>query len=101
MDSLRELDDKERTVVKYSLSGTISLTARQRLEHGLDQLQPVFAALYERHRVMDLATSPSEDELADLGLSGFAQSALEELIDAGEQDATNLLFRLARNVEAK
>ncbi|WP_051866871.1 metallophosphoesterase family protein [Corynebacterium atypicum] len=101
LDSLRELDDKERTVVKYSLSGTISLTARQRLEHGLDQLQPVFAALYERHRVMDLATSPSEDELADLGLSGFAQSALEELIDAGEQDATNLLFRLARNVEAK
>lgn len=96
---LEAVPDKERRVIKYALTGAVSATARRELEAGVAQLEPKFGALYERDRTSDLVTVPSTDELADLGLTGFAATALEELLDAGEQDAVNLLFRFAQSVK--
>ncbi|WJY67801.1 metallophosphoesterase family protein [Corynebacterium auris] len=101
LDELAAYPDKPRTVVKYSLEGTLGLEATRRLEQGIDELEPVFAALYERTRLMDLHLEPAAEELANLPLEGFANSAMEELIelsarDAAARDAVNLLFRLSK-----
>ncbi|WP_018295816.1 metallophosphoesterase family protein [Corynebacterium lubricantis] len=99
---LEAYENKSRTVIKYALSGTLGLEATRRLEEGLDKLEPVFAALYERTRLMDLHLEPGEDELTALPLTGFARSAMSELAQsAGQQDPTardavNLLFRLSQ-----
>ena len=48
---------------------------------------------------MDLHLAPSEDELSELSLSGYAADALSELLEDLEnptaRDAANLLFRLS------
>ncbi|MHA2788695.1 metallophosphoesterase family protein [Corynebacterium sp. S7] len=101
---LSAYENKERTVIKYAISGTLGLEATRRLEEGLSELEPVFAALYERTRLMDLHLEPGEDELAALPLSGFARSAMAELAESAKQhdptarDAVNLLFRLSQEV---
>ncbi|QPK83997.1 exonuclease SbcCD subunit D [Corynebacterium qintianiae] len=99
---LRSYPDKERTVIKYAIVGTLGLEDTRRLEEGLAELEPVFASLRERDRLMDLHLEPGEDELANLPLGGFAADAMGELVgaaSAGElaaRDAVNLLFRLSR-----
>ncbi|OFK62249.1 metallophosphoesterase [Corynebacterium sp. HMSC078A10] len=99
---LAELDavpEKIRTAVKYSLRGTVGLSAQARLEQGLAELEEVFASLKPRERTMDLHLAPSEEELSELSLSGYAADALAELLedldDPTARDAANLLFRLS------
>lgn len=92
--------EKERTVIKYALSGTLTLTDTQNLEQGIDARRPVFAALYERERLMDLHLEPGDDEIEHLSVGGVAQGALAELFDDPDdpiaRDAVNLMFRLAK-----
>lgn len=96
---LEEMPGKTRTAVKYSLRGTLGLSAQARLEQGLANLEEVFASLKPRERTMDLHLAPSEDELSELSLSGYAADALSELLEDLEnptaRDAANLLFRLS------
>ena len=96
---LEEMPGKTRTAVKYSLRGTLGLSAQARLEQGLANLEEVFASLKPRERTMDLHLAPSEDELSELSLSGYAADALSELLKDLEnptaRDAANLLFRLS------
>ncbi|WP_342319536.1 metallophosphoesterase family protein [Corynebacterium mayonis] len=100
LEQLQAYPDKARTVVKYSIDGTLGLAATQRLEQGIADVEPVFAALYERDRLMNLHLEPSEEELADLPLSGFARATLDELLSTADsqpsRDAINLLFRLSK-----
>lgn len=105
---LAELDaypEKGRTVVKYSLAGTLGLEATRELEAGLGEREHVFGALFERERIMDLHLEPSDEELEALPITGYARDAMTELITrtadapAGEtaaRDAVNLLFRLSK-----
>lgn len=101
---LKAYPDKARTVIKYSLEGTLGLADSQRLERGIAELEPTFGNLYERTRLMNLHLEPSDEEMAELPLSGYAREAMEELVDAaagGEgsataRDAVNLLFRMAK-----
>ena len=93
--------DKARTVIKYGLRGTLDMTATRALEEGLEARRPVFAALFERERLTDLHLEPGPEELEALGVSGFADAALKELVaaagaDPTARDAVNLFFRLAR-----
>ncbi|MCK7642973.1 metallophosphoesterase [Corynebacterium sp. CCM 8835] len=74
--------EKARTVVKYALRGSVDLTTWQRLETGLSRLQPRFASLRERPRLMDLTVVPGDAELRELQLSGYAAGAWNELLDA-------------------
>lgn len=117
---------KERTVIKYALVGTVDIATKRYLESAFAEREEVFAALYERERLMDLHLEPSEDDLAELAQGGFVGRALEELIaQAGAEsegfdavaaieaesaagggaapdpgtvarDAINLLFRLSK-----
>jgi DNA repair exonuclease SbcCD nuclease subunit len=92
---------KDRTALKYGLRGTLTMTATRLLEEGLEARRPVFAALHERERLTDLHLEPGPEELASLGVTGFAAGALRELVDAAvddptARDAVNLFFRLAR-----
>ncbi|WJY74947.1 Nuclease SbcCD subunit D [Corynebacterium canis] len=92
--------EKSRTVVKYALRGTLGVSDMRRLEQGLEEREPVFAALYERARLTSLSVAPSQDELMELELSGYANDALHELLERSEDetaaDALRLLFRLAK-----
>jgi DNA repair exonuclease SbcCD nuclease subunit len=96
--------DKDRTVVQLVLTGTLTVTDRAALDACLDKYSRLFAwiGLWDSH--CDLAVVPADGEFADLGIGGFAASAVAELVDtarSGEdaaldaQGALALLLRLA------
>lgn len=98
------MPDKDRTVVRLALTGSLTVTDRAALDACLDRYSRLFAwlGLWERHT--DLAVVPADGEFDDLGIGGFAASAVEELIataragadDSGDaQAALALLLRLA------
>ncbi len=102
---LAGLPAKSTTIVKLTLSGTIGVLDRARVEAALDEARQLFAAV-ERHTHRDqLAVLPDGGDFADLELSGFQRQALMELLDGARgdgpdaeryQDALALLYRLAR-----
>lgn len=102
--NLDMMPEKDRTVVRLVLTGALSVTDRAALDACLDRHSRLFAGLglWERHCA--LATVPADGEFCDLGLGGFAASAVQELVDTarseGEQAhdaqaALALLLRLA------
>ncbi|MCX7542039.1 metallophosphoesterase [Corynebacterium sp. P5848] len=103
---LEAYPDKARTVIKYALRGSVDLSTWQRLESGITRLQPRFASLRERPRLMDITVVPCDEELRELQLSGYAAGAWDELLDAAlgsettpadpvARDALRLLHRFA------
>ena len=103
---LAALPDKARTVVRLDLIGALTPAEDARLEAMLADQADLFAALTRSGRGSDLAVVAHDDDLAALGLSGYAQSAAEEIaaIAAGDgpdhetaRDALRLLYRLARH----
>lgn len=92
--------EKSRTVVKYALQGTLGVEDMRRLEQGLEEREPIFAALYERRRLTSLAVEPTAEELTELELAGYAKAAMHELLaendDPTAADALRLLFRFAQ-----
>ncbi|APT88666.1 hypothetical protein CFRA_04670 [Corynebacterium frankenforstense DSM 45800] len=99
LETLNGWEDKKNSAVKYALTGSVGLAQRRELERGIAALEPVFASLRERTRLMDLHTAPSAEEIADSGMTGFVAETLDELVEAGETDAVNLLFRLYETEE--
>ena len=98
------LADKDRTVVRLVLTGSLTVTDRAALDACLDKHARLFAwlGLWERH--CDLVVVPADGEFADLGIGGFAASAVAELMDTARstaedaqdaQAALALLMRLA------
>ncbi len=101
--SLEDIADKERTVVRLHLVGSLSLSLHGALQDRLSSAEDVFAAL--NARTEDLLTIPDDADFADLGFSGFADATVRRLRTtieegAGEsttaRDALMLLIRLAR-----
>ncbi|CAN5869042.1 exonuclease SbcCD subunit D [soil metagenome] len=97
------LPDKDRTVVRLVLTGTLTVTDRAALDACLDKYARLFAwvGLWERH--CDLVVVPADGEFADLGIGGFAASAVEELVATARasahedsQDAQGALALLLR-----
>jgi DNA repair exonuclease SbcCD nuclease subunit len=100
-----QLTDKDRTVVRLALTGSLTVTDRAALDACLDKYARLFAwlGLWERHT--DLAVIPADGEFTDLGIGGFAAAAVEELVSkaradnadsaADAQAALALLLRLA------
>jgi DNA repair exonuclease SbcCD nuclease subunit len=104
--NLDMMPDKDRTVVRLALTGSLRVTDRAALDACLDRYAQLFASLriWERHS--DIAVVPDNAEFADLGIGGFAAAAVEELVatarSEGEaavdaQGALALLLRLARD----
>ena len=99
---LEEIADKERTVVKLRLVGTLSLQLSARLDAVLEEAEELLGALQLRRR--DLAVVPEDADFGDFGLTGFAENTVQRLRalaeDTGEKslearDALALLIRLA------
>jgi DNA repair exonuclease SbcCD nuclease subunit len=98
------LPDKDRTVVRLALTGSLSVTDRAALDACLDRYSRVFAALRIWERRSDIAVVPEDGEFADLGIGGFAAAAVDELVAtarsadgeaaADAQAALGLLLRL-------
>jgi DNA repair exonuclease SbcCD nuclease subunit len=78
--NLDELPDKDRTVVKMGLVGTLTVTDRAALDAIIDRQSLRFAGLRIWERNTELAVMPSEDEFDDLGIGGFAADAVAELV---------------------
>ena len=106
---LDALAPKERTIVKLTLVGTISLSANARLESLLEHQRDLFGAIEQWQRHTELVVRPDDDDFADLPLSGFAADALAALraeasgggTDAdAARDALALLVRFATTAGA-
>lgn len=98
------MTEKERTVVRLALTGSLTVTDRAALDACLDKYARLFAwlGLWERHT--DLAVMPADGEFSDLGIGGFAAAAVEELVATAREDSATavdaqaalaLLLRLA------
>lgn len=94
--------DKEVTALWLQLSGTLSVRDKARLDDALQDRALVFALLTLWQRHYDLSVVPDDHDFGDLGLTGFADDAVQELIDLttddgqwqSAQDALGLLYRL-------
>jgi len=102
--NLDGLLDKDRTVVRVALTGSLSVTDRAGLDACLDKYARLFASLRIWQRHSNIAVVPEDGEFGDLGLSGFAAAAVEELVATARSDddeatdaqaALALLLRLA------
>lgn len=100
---LAALPRKADTIVRTALSGTLTLAEARVLDEVLDHATASFAALYPWQRHTDLAVVPGDGEFTDLGVSGFARDAAEELTERADgpgpeartaSDALRLLYRL-------
>ena len=99
---LSNLTSKDRTIVKVSLTGQVSLAQKARLDGILDHNFDLLAALETWERRSELVVIPDNTDLEYLGLSGFAHEALLELREMAEsgdnaliaRDALTLLHRL-------
>lgn len=76
---LRERPDKDRTIAKLALRGTIPLGASARLDALLEEQAHVFAAIEQWERHTELVVRPDDDDFADLAVGGFAHASLERL----------------------
>jgi DNA repair exonuclease SbcCD nuclease subunit len=101
------MPDKDRTVVRLALTGSLTITDRAALDACLDKYARLFASLRLWQRHTDIAVVPADGEFADLGIGGFAAAAVQELVatarsaDGEEADdaqaALALLLRLVGN----
>jgi len=103
-DRLEHLNAKDRTIVRLGLVGQLSLADHARLDAVLAHHRDLFAALDVWAPRSDLVRLPDDDDLASLGLVGFAADALVELRGRAHPadpdaeaagDALALLYRLS------
>lgn len=101
---LSDLDSKSVSIVQLILVGQLSLGDKMRLDAILEHFADLFASLNTWERHSDLVVLPDDDDFTSLGLSGFAQDALDDLVKLAEddqaeahiaQEALGLLYRLA------
>ncbi|MDX1893013.1 exonuclease SbcCD subunit D [Mycolicibacterium sp. 050158] len=84
--NLDQLPDKERTVVQLALTGTLTVTDKAALDACLDKYARLFAALGTWDRETDVAVMPADGEFDDLGIGGFAATAVDELVATARSD---------------
>lgn len=98
------MPDKDRTVVRIGLTGSLTVTDKAALDACLDKYARLFAALTLWDKQSDIAVTPADGEFDDLGIGGFAAAAVDELVTAARSEgedaddarsALALLLRLA------
>jgi len=80
------MPDKERTVVRLGLSGSLTVTDKAALDACLDRYARLFAALVPWDKQTDIAVIPADGEFDDLGIGGFAAAAVDELVTTARAD---------------
>ncbi|MCL6107063.1 MAG: DNA repair exonuclease [Actinobacteria bacterium] len=105
-DWLGGLENKDSTVLKLDLAGSISLTLNGAVEKNIALAFDVFAAVDVNDD--DLMVVPDDEDFSDLGFSGFAGKTVEQLrasMDVkgpeaeNSRDALMLLLRLSGSGE--
>ena len=99
---LSSLEDKDRTIVKMSIVGQVSVAQKARLDEVLEYHIDLFAVIERWESHSDLVVIPDDADLDHFGLSGFANDSLTELRTLAEngdsapaaRDALALLYRL-------
>ena len=82
------MTEKDRTVVRLALTGSLTVTDRAALDACLDKYARLYAWLGLWERRTDLAVIPADGEFNDLGIGGFAAAAVDELVaTAREKDS--------------
>jgi DNA repair exonuclease SbcCD nuclease subunit len=99
--------DKDRTVLRLALIGSLTVTDRAVLDACLDKYSRLFASLRVWDSHSHLAVIPADGEFSDLGIGGFAAAAVDELVATARtggaetaddaQAALALLLRLTGN----
>lgn len=74
------MTEKDRTVVRLALTGSLTVTDRAALDACLDRYARLFAHLRTWDSHTDLAVIPADGEFSDLGIGGFAAAAVDELV---------------------
>jgi DNA repair exonuclease SbcCD nuclease subunit len=101
--ALEDIENKERTVVRLTLVGSLSLSLQAVLQNHLLAAGDLFGAFEVREEA--LLVVPDDADFAELGFSGFADGAVQRLRakiaeggaeSAVARDALLLLLRLAR-----
>lgn len=101
---LDDIEDKQRTIVKLTLHGTVSLELGNRLDEFIEDYAELFANVRVR-KASTIVRRPALDDIAEL-FSGYARDAAEDLTEksiAGGPDARTaenalaLLYRLSRS----
>ena len=80
------MPDKERTVVRLSLTGSLTVTDKATLDACLDKYARLFASLVLWEKQTDIAVVPADGEFDDLGIGGFAAAAVDELVTTARSD---------------
>ena len=102
-DRLDSLPTKDRSIVRLTELGVLSLTQYTYLEKVVEEAREVFGAIEEFEPTSSLLVRPEDDDFADLALSGFAKNAVDRLramatSDGPEavpaRDALSILVRL-------
>ena len=103
---LEDIPNRERSIVKLVLKGTLTLSLHGVLQNHLLAAKDVLAGSVINGD--NLLVIPNDTDFTDLGFSGFADATVKRLRDKIEQggpegtvarDAFMLLLRLAKEVE--
>jgi DNA repair exonuclease SbcCD nuclease subunit len=101
--SLEKIENKERTVVRLNLVGSLSLASNGMLQNQLFAAKDVFGAFDVQDDA--LLVLPDDTDFANLGFSGFADQTVQRLrskiLGGGDEgtvarEALMLMLRLAR-----
>lgn len=87
--NLDQLADKERTVVRLVLTGSLTVGDKAKLDACLDRYTRLFASLRTWERHCDLVVLPADGEFDDLPIGGFATDAVAELVAAAHADGAD------------
>ncbi|MGN7781595.1 metallophosphoesterase family protein [Mycolicibacterium sp. 22603] len=87
--NLDQLPDKERTVVRLVLTGSLTIGHKAELDDCLDRYARLFASLRTWDRHCDVAVLPADGEFDELSIGGFATGAVQELVAAARADGAD------------
>lgn len=76
---LDAMPNKERTILKLALVGTLGIQAHARLEEIEEHASDLFAAVLRSGSRSELVVMPDAADFNNLSLAGFAASAVEKL----------------------
>ena len=103
-DWLESAGSKDRSIMRASLQGQVSVAQKARLDEMLDHYRDLLGGLEIRDGDSPLAVIPDDADLDDFALSGYAREALSDLSELAEsgdravaaRNALALLYRLTR-----
>jgi len=102
-ERLDSLPSKDRSIVRLTELGVLSLTQYTYLQKVIEEAREVFGAIEDFEPTSSLLVRPEDDDFADLALSGFAKNAVDRLraMATGDgpesisaRDALSILVRL-------